>query len=186
MSPDIKSELQTAVDKAIAIFEIGNQNPLQKDEIIDMPLTIKQDHIEKQVINTIRDIPDEMYKPPHLLIEPQDKLSVFRQHIPKQQEIDALLQDLRKRVLHNLMVNLDTKDLAERYTMSLRYKDIYNYMTDGSNVSRALQNVFDDMKTILFPQHATENSKVYRNMSLLSKNKAKTHPTKTYYGRIPT
>ena len=42
-----KKEQETAVDKAIAIFEIGNQNPLQKDEIIDMPLTIKQDQIGK-------------------------------------------------------------------------------------------------------------------------------------------
>ena len=47
----------------IAIFEIGNQKPLQKGEIIDTPLTIKQDQIEKQVVNTIRDIPDKMYKP---------------------------------------------------------------------------------------------------------------------------
>ena len=46
-----------------------------------MPLTIKQDQIEKQVVNTMRDIPDEMYKPTHLLIEPQDNFSVFRKHI---------------------------------------------------------------------------------------------------------
>ena len=110
----MKKDLQTAVNKIIAVFEIGNLNPLQKNEIIDSPLTIKQDQIEKQVVNTIRDIPDEMYKPPHLLMEPQDKLSVFRKHIPKQKEIDALLQDLQKRVLHNLMVNLDMKDLVEK------------------------------------------------------------------------
>ena len=88
-SPEIKKDLQTAVNKAITVFEIGNLNPLQKEEIIDLPLTIKQDQIEKQVVNTIRDIPDEIYKLPHLVIEPQDKLSVFRKHIPKQ-----LLRDL--------------------------------------------------------------------------------------------
>ena len=97
---------------------------MEQEVIINSPLTIKQDQIEKQVVNTIRDIPHEMYMPLHLLIEPQDKLSVFRKHIPKQQVIDVLLQDLRKRVLHNLMVNLDMKDLAESYTTSLRYKDI--------------------------------------------------------------
>ena len=109
----MKHNSQPAVEKVIAIFEIGNQNPLEQDAIIDTPLTIKQDQIEKQVVNTIRDIPDEMYRPLHLLIEPQDKLLVFRKHISKQQETNVLLQDLRKRVLHNLMVNLDTKDLAE-------------------------------------------------------------------------
>ena len=75
---------------------IGNQNPLKKLELIDKPLTIKQDQESKQVINTIRETPPEMYTPPHLLIVPQDKLSLFRKHIPKQKEIDTLLKDLRK------------------------------------------------------------------------------------------
>ena len=102
-----------------------NENPLKKLERIDKPLTIKQDQEEKQVVNTIREVPPEMYTPAHLLIPPQDKLSLFRKHIPKQQEIDALLKNLHKWVLHNLMVNLDTKDLIESYTKSLRYCEIY-------------------------------------------------------------
>ena len=104
---------------------------MKEAKIIDKPLSIRQDQEEKQVLNTIREIPLEMYTPQHLAIEPKDKLSLFRKHIPKQQEIDSLLKDLRKRVLHNLMVNLDTKDLAESYTTSLRYCDIYNYIADG-------------------------------------------------------
>ena len=84
---------------------------MKKLERIDKTRTIKQDQQEKQVINTIRVVPPEMYTPAHLLIPPQDKLSLFRKHIPKQQETDALLKNLRKRILHNLMVNLDTKDL---------------------------------------------------------------------------
>ena len=108
-----------------------NENPLKKLERIDKPLTIKQDQQEKQVINTIREVLPEMYTPAHLLIPPQDKLSLFRKHIPKQQEIDALLKNLRKCMLHNLKVNLDTKDLIESYTKSLRYCEIYNYITDG-------------------------------------------------------
>ena len=57
--------------------------------------------------------------------------SIFRKHIPKQREIDTLLANLCKRVLHNLMVNLDTKDLIEAYHTSTRYKDIYRYVQDG-------------------------------------------------------
>ena len=107
-----------------------NENPLKKLERIDQPLTIKQDQQEKQVINTIREVPPEMYTPAHLLIPPQDKLLLFRKHIQKQQEIDALLKNLCKHVLHNLMVNLDTKDLIESYPKSLRYCEIYNYIAD--------------------------------------------------------
>ena len=109
----------------------SNENPLKKLERIDKSLTIKQDQEEKQVVNTIREVLPEMYTPAHLLIPPQDKLSLFRKHIPKQQEIDALLKNLHQRVLHNLMVNLDTKDLIENYTKSLRYREIYNYIADG-------------------------------------------------------
>ena len=109
----------------------NNENPLKKLERIDKPLTIKQDQEEKQVVNTIREVLPEMYTPAYLLIPPQDKLSLFRKHIPKQQEIDALLKNLCKWVLHNLMVNLDTKDLIENYTKSLRYREIYNYIADG-------------------------------------------------------
>ena len=46
----------------------------------------------------------------------------------KQKETDALLANLCQRVLHNLMVNLDTKDLSEAYDTSTQYKDIYFYM----------------------------------------------------------
>ena len=34
-----------------------NENPLKKLDRIDKPLTIKQDQQEKQVINTIREVP---------------------------------------------------------------------------------------------------------------------------------
>ena len=42
-----------------------------------------------------------------------------------------MLANLRRWVLHNLMVNLDTKDLIEAYDTSTRYKDIYCYVQDG-------------------------------------------------------
>ena len=38
----------------------SNENPLKKLDRIDKPLTIKQDQQEKQVINTIREVPPEM------------------------------------------------------------------------------------------------------------------------------
>ena len=127
----IQHQYANALQEVPISSEINNINPLKEDKIITKPLSLKQDQEEKQVMNTIREVLPEIYTPQYLAIEPQDKLSVFRKHIPKQQEIDSLLKDLRKWVLHNLMVNLDTKDLAESYTTSLRYHDIYNYIADG-------------------------------------------------------
>ena len=87
----------------------------------------------KTTIEVIADRMNELqYKD---LIEGQGIVWVWSndssKHIPKQQEIDTLLKNLRKWVLHNLMVKLDTKDLIESYTKSLRYREIYNYITDG-------------------------------------------------------
>ena len=84
-----------------------------------------------QLVNTIREVPEQFFDDLRLIIPANDKLSVFRKHIPKQREIDALLANLRRRVLHNLTVNLDTKDLIEAYETSVRFKDIYKYVLNG-------------------------------------------------------
>ena len=90
------SRYQVALQQMQSLVDINNENPLKKLDCIDNPLTIKQDQERKQVMNTIRTVPPEMYTPQHLAIPMQDRLSVFRKHIPKQKEIDALLKDLRK------------------------------------------------------------------------------------------
>ena len=59
----------------------SNENPLKKLERID------QDQEEKHVVNTIREVPPEMYTPTHLLIPPQDKLSLCRKHIPNKKKL---------------------------------------------------------------------------------------------------
>ena len=133
------SHYQVALQQTQSLVDINNENPLKKLDCIDNPLTIKQDQERKQVMNTIRTVPPEMYTPQHLAIPMQDRLSVFRKHILKQKEIDALLKDLRKRVLHNLMVNLDTKDLIEQYGKSLRFREIYTYIADGRLPGNALK-----------------------------------------------
>ena len=180
-----------------------NENPLKKLERIDKPLTIKQDQEEKQVVNTIREVLPEMYTPAHLLIPPQDKLSLFRKHIPKQQEIDALLKNLRKWVLHNLMVNLDTKDLIESYTKSLRYREIYNYIADGrlpgnvitqkkiageaANyvVVNGLLTFLTMRKQFYFPNMLPKIQKYIEACTLCQCTKPKNTKQRPYYSRIP-
>ena len=124
------NQYANALQEITPIMSPSNENPLKKLPVIDKPLTIREDQESKQVVNTIRDTPPEMYTPLHLVIPAQNKSSIFRKHIPIQKEIDGLLKDLRRCVLHNLMVNLDTKDLVEQYTKSLRFCDIYNYIAN--------------------------------------------------------
>ena len=100
-------------------------NKLQLVNRTTDPLSLHQDQLQKQVVNMIREVPEQFFEDLKQVIPANDKLSIFRKHIPKQREIDALLANLHKRVLHNLMVNLDTKDLIEAYDTSIRFKDIY-------------------------------------------------------------
>ena len=106
-------------------------NKLQLVNRTTDPLSLHQDQLQKQVVNTIREVPEQFFEDLKQVIPANDKLSIFRKHIPKQREIDALLANLCKRVLHNLMVNLDMKDLIEAYDTSIRFKDIYRYVQDG-------------------------------------------------------
>ena len=106
-------------------------NKLQLVNRTTDPLSLHQDQLQKQVVNTIREVPEQFFEDLKQVIPANDKLSIFRKHIPKQREIEALLANLCKRVLHNLMVNLDTKDLIEAYDTSIRFKDIYHYVQDS-------------------------------------------------------
>ena len=109
----------------------SNTNNLQIISSNTDPLSLHQDQLQKQVVNTIREVPEQFLEDLKYVIPANDKLSIFRKHIPKQREINALLANLHKRVLHNLMVNLDTKDLIEAYDTSIQYKDIYHFVPDG-------------------------------------------------------
>ena len=95
------------------------------------PLSLHQDQLQKQVVNMIREVPKQFFEDLKQVIPANDKLSIFRKHIPKQGEIDTLLANLHERVLHNLIVNLDNKDFIEAYDTSIRFKDIYRYVQDG-------------------------------------------------------
>ena len=98
---------------------VSNANKLQIISTNKDPLSLLQDQLQKQVVNTIREVPEQFFEDLKHVIPANDKLSLFRKHIPKQREIDALLANLHKRVIHNLMVNLDTKDLIEAYNTSV-------------------------------------------------------------------
>ena len=123
-----KSSQLDAMQQMVPAF---NTNKLQIISNNTDPLSLHQDQLQKQVVNTIREVPEQFFKDLKHVIPANDKLSIFQKHIPKQREIDALLANLCKRVLHNLMVNLDTKDLIEAYDTSTRYKDIYHYVQDS-------------------------------------------------------
>ena len=119
------------LDQLKDLVSIPTVNKLQLVNRTTDPLSLHQDQLQKQVVNTKREVPEQFFEDLKQVIPANDKLSILRKHIPKQREIDALLANLCKRVLHNLTVNLDIKDLIEAYDTSIRFKDIYHYVQDG-------------------------------------------------------
>ena len=81
-----------------------------------------------RLVTKVKPPTQENYAEQRLAIPQKDDLSIFRRHIPKQKEVDAMLKNLRTKVLHCLKVNLDTKELIEEYPNSVRFKDIYAYI----------------------------------------------------------
>ena len=61
------------------------------------PLLLHQDQLQKQVVNMIREVPEQFFEDLKQVIPANDKLSIFRKHIPKQKEIDTLLTNLCKK-----------------------------------------------------------------------------------------
>ena len=82
----------------------------------------------KELQVNVRDPDLMLFKSETPLIKPQEKLTIYHQHIPLQIEIDRALSELRSKVLRQMVVNIETVDLIAEYNKSMCFKDIYNYI----------------------------------------------------------
>ena len=64
--------------------------------------------------------------------------NVLRAHIPKQVEIDKFLDVLKKKVIHDYTLPLSAKQLRAEYRNSPFFKDIHNYISKGTCVSKVM------------------------------------------------
>ena len=76
------------------IAQLPTQNKLQLATQTKEPLSLHQDQLQKQLVNMIREVSEQFFEDLKHIIPANDKLSIFRKHIPKQKEIDALLANL--------------------------------------------------------------------------------------------
>ena len=53
----------------------------------------------------------------------------MRRHIPKQQEIDQLLKEFRRKQIKEWNLPIDALELAKEYAFSPRFRDVYLYIT---------------------------------------------------------
>ena len=82
----------------------------------------------KELQVNVRDPDLMLFKSETPLIKPQDKVTIYRHHIPLQFEMDRALSELCSKVLRQRTINIETADLIREYDKSVCFKDIYNYI----------------------------------------------------------
>ena len=128
----VKTSPNDALNQTMSLVRYGTINSstqpqqLQLDEVINEPA----------VVNTIRQPDKEFFQISKPILPENTSLSVLRRHIPKQIEIDKMLANIRSKVLRNLNVPIQLKDLAQAYKKSSRFQHIYNYIADGKLPSK--------------------------------------------------
>ena len=58
-------------------------------------------------------------------------LSIICKHIPRQSDIDKIVRNIERCVIHSLELPIQAQDLIKAYQHSTHFRDIYQYITDG-------------------------------------------------------
>ena len=57
-------------------------------------------------------------------------LSIICKHIPRQSDIDKIVKNIERRVIHSLELPIQAQDLIKAYQHSTHFHDIYQCITD--------------------------------------------------------
>ena len=97
----------------------------------------KHPDFEIQAVKTIRPPDIEYTKASQPLVPVDTPLSVIRKHIPRQSDIDKIVNSIETQVIHGLELLIQAQDLIKAYQTSTCFRDIYHYITDGKLPSGA-------------------------------------------------
>ena len=103
---------------------VTSQNKLQVMIQCEEPPSLHEDQLQKQLLNTIREVPQQFFEDLKQVIHANDKLLFLENTFQNKRKL-MLYWPICIKELHNLKVNLDTKDLIEAYDTSTHFKDIY-------------------------------------------------------------
>ena len=90
----------------------------------------KHPDFEIQAVNTTRPPDIEYTKTSQPLVPVDTPLSVIRKHIPRQSDIDKIVESIETQVIHGLELPIQAQDLMKAYQTSTHFQDIYHYVTD--------------------------------------------------------
>ena len=96
--------------------------------------------INTDLVQTIKVPSLEIIQAPKPLVNNDKPVTIYDKHIPKQEEIDKILQNLRTKVLRNININIDAQDLIREYDKSPRFKDVYSYILRTKLTANAIMH----------------------------------------------
>ncbi|KAJ8048464.1 hypothetical protein HOLleu_00790 [Holothuria leucospilota] len=79
-----------------------------------------------QVPHDHREVPPELYSPPRPLIAKIKNL--VTRHIPKQAELDKLMNVIKKKIIRDFNLPVDVNELRKEQESSAFFKPVYNYL----------------------------------------------------------
>ena len=105
-------------------------NLSKKQEVESLKIEIEENSpFQESIISEVYERPDKSYfQEPIELKDLIDKNNIVQQFLPKQTDIDKILEIIRKKVLKGMHLPLTIKEIQAGYLSSLYFKDIYLYL----------------------------------------------------------
>ena len=120
-------------------------NILKKQEVESSKIEIEENlPFQESIISEIYERPDKSYfQEPIELKDLIDTNNIVQQFLPKQTDIDKILEIIKRKVLKGMHLPLTLKETQSGYLSSLYFKDIYIYLAHDRlpNKKVAMQRV---------------------------------------------
>ena len=120
-------------------------NAVKKQEVESLKIEIEENSpFQENIISETYERPDKLYfQEPVELKDLIDTNNVVQWFLPKQTDIDKILEIIKRKVLKGMHLPLTLKEIQSGYLSSLYFKDIYIYLAHNRlpNKKVAMQRV---------------------------------------------
>ena len=106
---------------------------INKQDIGNTKMDIEENSpFQENIISEIYERPDESYfQEPVKLKDLIDTRNIIHRFLPKQTDIDKILEIIRKKVLKGTHLPLTIKEIQVGYLNSIYFKDVYQYLAQN-------------------------------------------------------
>ena len=103
-----------------------NPQQLSPAQTVLQRMSGKHPDFEIEAVNTIRPPDIEYIQKSQTLVPVDTPLSIIRNHIPRQSDIDKIVKSIETHVIHGLELPIQAQDLIKAYQTLAHFQDIYH------------------------------------------------------------